>query len=137
MNTVPIDLLFGVDVAIKKLRPGANFQLEGSRITIWNDPEGRPAPTWDEVQAQLDSDKNLYNQHLGIKEDEYPIFDSPAITGEPQGGEFEETPVSKQRMTVCKQCDSYMLGIRVCKECSCFMPIKTLLTDAVCPLGKW
>ena len=136
MSIVPMDLLYGVDVAIKKLRPGANFQLEGSAITLWTDPEGRPAPTWEEIQAQIESDKNIYNEHMGIKEDEYPIFDTPVVAEE-QAGEFDETPLSKQRMNLCKQCDSFMVGIRVCKECSCFMPIKTLLTDAVCPLGKW
>lgn len=54
---LPLDLIWGVDVAIKKLRPQANFQLEGTTFSIWNDPSGLPAPTWDEVTAQIEKDR--------------------------------------------------------------------------------
>jgi hypothetical protein len=57
MNNLPFELLWGVDVAIKKLRPGANFQLEGNRFTIWNDPSGTQPPSWDEVIAQMTQDQ--------------------------------------------------------------------------------
>jgi hypothetical protein len=57
MNNLPFELLWGVDVAIKKLRPGANFQLEGTRFTIWNDPLGTQPPSWDEVIAQMTQDQ--------------------------------------------------------------------------------
>ena len=32
---LPYELMYGVDVAIKKLRPDANFQLEGTSFTQW------------------------------------------------------------------------------------------------------
>jgi len=54
---LPFDLLYGVDVAIKKLRPGAKFEIQGSNFTWWDDPEGRQPPTWDEIQAQIANDK--------------------------------------------------------------------------------
>jgi len=54
---LPYELLWGVDVAVKKLRPGANFQLEGTRFTIWNCPSGSTAPSWDEVMQQLKEDE--------------------------------------------------------------------------------
>jgi hypothetical protein len=54
---LPYSLIWGVDVAIKKLRPGANFQLEGTNFTIWNDPSGLPAPSWEEVQEQMEKDR--------------------------------------------------------------------------------
>ena len=38
MQEIPYELLFGVDVAVKKLRPGANFQLEGTHFTEWTCP---------------------------------------------------------------------------------------------------
>lgn len=55
----PLELIWGVDVAIKKLRPTANFQLEGTNFTIWNDPAGSTPPTWEEVMAQLAEDQKL------------------------------------------------------------------------------
>ena len=61
---LPFELLWGVDVAIKKLRPHANFQLEGTRFTIWNDPTGTEPPTWDEVMAQLKADEEAANNWL-------------------------------------------------------------------------
>ena len=57
MNNLPFELLWGVDVAIKKLRPDANFQLEGTRFTIWNDPSGLQPPSWDEVMTQMTQDQ--------------------------------------------------------------------------------
>jgi hypothetical protein len=50
---LPHELLWGVDVALKKLRPHADFQLEGTRFTAWNDPTGSEPPTWEEVMDQL------------------------------------------------------------------------------------
>ena len=64
MTQLPYELLWGVDVAIKKLRPGANFQLEGTNFTQWNDPSGSEAPTWDEVMAQLRADEEAANKWL-------------------------------------------------------------------------
>ena len=60
MQQVPYELLFGVDVAIKKLRPHANFQLEGTRFTQWSCPDNSQPPSWDEVVAQLELDKQAY-----------------------------------------------------------------------------
>ena len=57
---VPLELLFGVDVAVKKLRPGANFQLEGTNFTSWSCPNNSQPPSWAEVMAQLESDRQAY-----------------------------------------------------------------------------
>ncbi len=43
--------------------------------------------------------------------------------------------IKEERMSICKQCDRYILGI--CKECGCVMNLKTLLVQAYCPLHKW
>ena len=61
---LPYELLWGVDVAIKKLRPGANFQLEGTRFTQWTCPNGSESPTWGEVMAQLQADETAANKWL-------------------------------------------------------------------------
>jgi len=44
---------------------------------------------------------------------------------------------SKDRMKICKECDSFVKSIAVCNECGCFMKIKTKWKDASCPKGKW
>lgn len=41
------------------------------------------------------------------------------------------------RMEICKECDRFNGLLKVCKECGCFMPGKTLLKGASCPLNKW
>lgn len=57
---VPYELLFGVDVALKKLRPHANFQLEGTQFTQWSCPNNSQPPEWSEVMAQLEADQRAY-----------------------------------------------------------------------------
>ena len=61
---IPFELLWGVDVAIKKLRPYANFQLEGTRFTNWDDPTGTEPPTWEEVMEQLQQDQKAAEEWL-------------------------------------------------------------------------
>jgi hypothetical protein len=61
---LPYELLWGVDVAIKRLRPNANFQLEGTRFTQWTCPDGSQAPTWEEVMTQLRADETAANKWL-------------------------------------------------------------------------
>lgn len=42
-----------------------------------------------------------------------------------------------RRYGICKGCDRLFKPTRTCKECGCFMSLKTWLKDATCPLGKW
>lgn len=49
--------LFGVDVAIKKLRPGAEFALYNTTFTMWECPNGTSPPTWEEVMKQVEADQ--------------------------------------------------------------------------------
>ena len=51
--------------------------------------------------------------------------------------EQDETPESKSRMDVCNSCDRLMQPVKICKECYCFMPAKTLIPISTCPLSKW
>jgi hypothetical protein len=49
--------LFGVDVAIKKLRPGAEFALYNTTFTMWECPNESKPPTWEEVMKQVEADQ--------------------------------------------------------------------------------
>ena len=61
-DVMPFELLYGVDIAIKKLRPGADFGLAGNNITDWNDPNDLPPPTWEEIQQQIEKDKRVVEE---------------------------------------------------------------------------
>jgi hypothetical protein len=45
--------------------------------------------------------------------------------------------VRDSRYEICKGCDEFAKPIKMCKECGCNMPLKTWLSQAECPLGKW
>lgn len=44
---------------------------------------------------------------------------------------------SYERIQICESCDKYIKLAKICSECKCFMPVKTRLRFASCPLGKW
>ena len=41
------------------------------------------------------------------------------------------------RIDQCAACDRLFRPTFTCKECGCFMKVKTRLAGASCPLGKW
>lgn len=41
------------------------------------------------------------------------------------------------RLLICTDCDRLFEPTFTCKECGCFMKVKTKLKSAKCPLGKW
>ena len=43
--------------------------------------------------------------------------------------------IPKQRIEICRSCDSYSLGF--CKHCGCLMKLKTHMESAECPENKW
>jgi len=45
--------------------------------------------------------------------------------------------ISDVRMSICMDCPSLIKLTKTCKECGCFMTMKTKLIKAECPLGKW
>jgi hypothetical protein len=44
---------------------------------------------------------------------------------------------SDERLNTCNHCTEYIKVTKQCKQCGCFMPLKTKLLESVCPLGKW
>lgn len=42
-----------------------------------------------------------------------------------------------ERYKTCLGCEKLFKPTRTCKECGCFMSLKTWLKHAECPLGKW
>ena len=46
-----------------------------------------------------------------------------------------DSTTRNNRISICKDCSS--LKAYFCKECNCYMPMKTWIPLAVCPLNKW
>jgi len=43
----------------------------------------------------------------------------------------------EKRIKTCSECPRLFKPTFTCKECGCFMKIKTKFKQAKCPLGKW
>lgn len=43
----------------------------------------------------------------------------------------------KERLEICKKCPFLIKITNQCKKCGCYMPEKTKLSNAFCPIGKW
>jgi hypothetical protein len=71
-------LTYGVDTAIKALRPGAKWDLSvaGGQYTFtrWEDPEGRSFPHKEEIEKELEFQKQVaeYYQYAYDRTKEYP-----------------------------------------------------------------
>jgi len=48
-----------------------------------------------------------------------------------------ETTVADQRYALCVKCPEFVQLTKQCKQCGCFMVLKTKLANTKCPLGKW
>jgi hypothetical protein len=51
--------------------------------------------------------------------------------------EYTDEETARQRMDICDACPRLLKATKQCKECGCFMVLKTKLKGAVCPIGKW
>ena len=43
----------------------------------------------------------------------------------------------QKRMEICRNCDKFEPIQERCKQCGCFMKVKTSLRTASCPLNRW
>lgn len=50
---------------------------------------------------------------------------------------YTDDETAKLRMDICLSCDRLTKSTKQCKECGCFMHLKTKLSAATCPLSKW
>lgn len=50
---------------------------------------------------------------------------------------YTEEEISQLRLDICEECPSLIKLTKTCKECGCFMTMKSKLKEATCPLGKW
>jgi hypothetical protein len=51
--------------------------------------------------------------------------------------EWSSEEDASARFSICKNCPKLISATSQCKECGCFMNLKTKLAKASCPLHKW
>ena len=45
--------------------------------------------------------------------------------------------ILKDRQDKCNDCEHYVKSTGRCRKCGCFMKLKTRMSMASCPIGKW
>jgi len=50
---------------------------------------------------------------------------------------FVSLDKAKERYAICKSCSDFKSVTKICNICHCFMPAKTTLSVAHCPVFKW
>lgn len=53
------------------------------------------------------------------------------------GAERATSEEAERRFSICQACPRLLKATSQCKECGCFMNLKTKLAKADCPLHKW
>lgn len=51
--------------------------------------------------------------------------------------EYVTKEEAEARLEICRACPRFVKNTQQCKECGCFMNLKTKLKLAECPLHKW
>jgi len=62
-----------------------------------------------------------------------------AVTKTAMGSTTEFVPVEikDKRMQTCRDCEHFQKKTVTCAICHCFLPAKTTLPGAFCPIDKW
>lgn len=50
---------------------------------------------------------------------------------------YASEELAESRYEICKGCPELIKLTKTCKQCGCFMALKTKLQNATCPLNKW
>jgi hypothetical protein len=45
--------------------------------------------------------------------------------------------IADSRYSLCLSCPELINLTKQCKQCGCFMAVKTKLMESTCPIGKW
>jgi predicted Zn-ribbon and HTH transcriptional regulator len=50
---------------------------------------------------------------------------------------YANQDLSTVRLSICQECPELIKLTTQCKQCGCFMTLKTKIEAAKCPIGKW
>lgn len=128
-SKMPSELLlknYGVYPLITTPKPEGNLVEEGDPIfdgsewvQTWTVKEHDEDNLEYQQEKQLNSDPNIFRPFLENKE------------------LFVDDEIRKYRYDICKSCEKFINLTKQCKECGCFMTLKTKLKISSCPLDKW
>jgi hypothetical protein len=48
-----------------------------------------------------------------------------------------EDSEAERRLNICLACPELIQATKQCRQCGCFMKLKTRIASATCPLQKW
>jgi hypothetical protein len=51
--------------------------------------------------------------------------------------QIKDESLIQKRYSICQECPELISLTKQCKLCGCWMPGKTRLSSAECPVGKW
>lgn len=54
-----------------------------------------------------------------------------------EGKQIKDEELIQKRYSICQECPELIALTKQCKLCGCWMPGKTRLSNAECPVGKW
>jgi hypothetical protein len=65
---------WGIDTAMKSLRPGAKFILTGKAFYEWEDPNGLEPPSWNEVEKECERHRKIseYYKYICDRSKKFP-----------------------------------------------------------------
>jgi hypothetical protein len=75
MSVKEVNVLFGIDIALQKLRPNAKYTLVNTEIIKWEDPNGLPPPNWKEIEQIVEEDRKQ-NESLQYARDRKAAYAS-------------------------------------------------------------
>jgi rRNA maturation endonuclease Nob1 len=74
---------------------------------------------------------------MSMTDDQEKILDETTPFDLLNSDNYTTREIRDGRYHTCLDCDRLFSPTRMCKECGCFMAMKTWLKEAHCPLGKW
>ena len=72
-----------------------------------------------------------------VKNDTYPNTPSRLQKYRPDTKQIKDESLIQKRYSICQECPELISLTKQCKLCGCWMPGKTRLSSAECPVGKW
>lgn len=82
------------ETAMETLRPGATFDMYNDRIINWNDPSGQEPPSFEEIEAEIKREQELYEYYAyeRNRKDNFPSvsFQLDTLYHDIQNGKFGE-----------------------------------------------
>ena len=120
---------------------GSDSEIETTqpqkKITIKIGSNDKSIP---KVSTNIDDYENSDSDISEVEVDEDDLEEEPQIGGvgdfDSDEDEVEDEDTKKERYALCEECP-HLLATKQCTKCGCFMPAKTGLLHATCPINKW